>query len=118
VLATAADYDVTDEVEKRFREMLHGIRRGPTFGNGRYARNVLEAAVGQHAWRLRDVEQPTVEQLRTLEPEDLVYTAVDDSVEEVVNGPVDGPLVIDPDTPVPPPPADPPADPPAEEATS
>jgi hypothetical protein len=118
VLATAADYDVTDEVEKRFREMLHGIRRGPTFGNGRYARNVLEAAVGQHAWRLRDVDQPTVEQLRTLEPEDLVYTAVDDSVEEVVNGPADGPLVIDPDTPVPPPPADPPADPPAEEATS
>jgi hypothetical protein len=118
VLASAADYDVTDEVEKRFREMLHGIRRGPTFGNGRYARNVLEAAVGQHAWRLRDVEQPTVEQLRTLEPEDLVYTAVDDSVEEVVNGPADGPLVIDPDTPVPPPPADPPADPPAEETTS
>jgi hypothetical protein len=118
VLATAADYDVTDEVEKRFREMLHGIRRGPTFGNGRYAPTGLPAAVGQPAWRLRDDAHPTVEQLRTLEPEDLVYTAVDDSVEEVVNGPADGPLVIDPDTPVPPPPADPPADPPAEEATS
>jgi hypothetical protein len=123
VLATASDYDVTDDVEKRFREMLHGVRRGPTFGNGRYARNVLEAAVGQHAWRLRDVSEPTVEQLRTLEPEDLVYTAVDDSVEEVLTGPTEGPLVIDWDSPVPPPPtpdppADPPAEPPAEEATS
>jgi SpoVK/Ycf46/Vps4 family AAA+-type ATPase len=113
VLAGQADYDVTDDVEMRFRELLKGIRRGPTFGNGRYSRNVLEAAIGQHAWRLRDVEEPTVEQLRTLEPEDLVYESVDDSVEEAINGPADGPLVVAPDTPVPPPPADPPADPPA-----
>ena len=101
VLAVAADYDVTDEVEKRLREMLHGVRRGPTFGNGRYARNVLEAAVGQHAWRLRDVEEPTVEQLRTLVAEDLVYSSVDDTVDAAVNGPTQGPLVIDPETPLP-----------------
>ena len=94
VLADGGDYDVTDDVEKRFREMLRGIRRGPTFGNGRYSRNVLEAAIGQHAWRLRDVEQPTVEQLRTLRPEDLVYVSVDDSVVEAINGPTEGPLVV------------------------
>jgi adenylate kinase family enzyme len=98
VLATGSDYDVSDAVEKRFREMLAGVRRGPTFGNGRYARNVLEAAVGQHAWRLRDVDEPTVEQLRTLMPEDLVYESVDDSVDAAVNGPA--------------------APPPAEEATT
>ncbi len=118
VLATASDYDVTDAVETRFREMLHGVRRGPTFGNGRYARNVLEASVGQHAWRLRDVDAPTVEQLRTLEPEDLVYTAVDDSVdkvigidtlfEEVAQQPSRDPVTDKT--------ADPPTDPPAEEA--
>ena len=113
VLAEAADYDVTDDVEKRFRELLRSIRRGPTFGNGRYSRNVLEAAIGQHAWRLRDVEQPSVEQLRTLRPEDLVYVSVDDSVVEAINGPTEGPLVVPPDTPVPPPPAEPPV-PPAE----
>ncbi len=73
VLAAGADYDISAEVEKRFREMLGGVRRGPTFGNGRYSRNVLEAAIGQHAWRLREVDEPTVEQLRTLMPEDLVY---------------------------------------------
>ena len=102
VLAEGADYDVTPEVEKRFREMLHGVRRGRTFGNGRYSRNVLEAAIGQHAWRLRDVGEPTVEQLRTLAPDDLVYVSVDDTVEETLNGPAEGPLVIDPETPVPP----------------
>ena len=113
VLAEAADYDLTDAVEQRFREMLKDVRRGPTFGNGRYSRNVLEAAIGQHAWRLRDIEEPSVEELRTLAPEDLVYTAVDDTVAEALAGPTEGPLVIDPETPLPP---EPPA--PAQEATS
>ena len=117
VLAEAADYDITDEVEQRFREMLQGIRRGPTFGNGRYSRNVLEAAIGQHAWRLRDIDEPTVEELRTLAPDDLVYVSVDDTVDEALNGPTEGPLVIEPETPLPPEP-ELPADPPAEEATS
>jgi hypothetical protein len=31
----------------------------------------LEAAIGRHAWRLRDVPEPTLEQLRELLPEDL-----------------------------------------------
>src|SRR5918993_2548230 len=117
VLAEGADYDLPDDVEARFREMLKGIRRGPTFGNGRYSRNVLEAAIGQHAWRLRDIEEPTVEQLRTLAPDDLVYVSVDDTVDEALNGPTagptEGPLVIDPGTPLPPQP-----EPPAEEATT
>jgi hypothetical protein len=117
VLAEGADYDLPGDVEARFREMLKGIRRGPTFGNGRYSRNVLEAAIGQHAWRLRDIEEPTVEQLRTLAPEDLVYVSVDDTVDETLagalNGPTEGPLVIDPETPLPPQP-----EPPAEEATT
>ena len=117
VLAEGADYDLPDDVEARFREMLKGIRRGPTFGNGRYSRNVLEAAIGQHAWRLRDIEEPTVEQLRTLAPEDLVYVSVDDTVDEALNGPTEGPLVIDPETPLPPQP-EPPAEPPTQEATS
>jgi len=121
VLAEGADYDLPDDVEARFREMLKGIRRGPTFGNGRYSRNVLEAAIGQHAWRLRDIEEPTVEQLRTLAPEDLVYVSVDDTVDhtlsEALNGPTEGPLVIDPETPLPPQP-EPPAEAPTQEATS
>jgi len=121
-LATGADYDVSDDVEKRFRELLTGVHRGPTFGNGRYARNVLEAAIGHHAWRLRDVQEPTVEQLRSLAPEDLVYEAVDEEVARQVIGQEaaasGGPLAIDPDTPVPPMPETPMPETPAEAADS
>ncbi|WP_182526115.1 AAA family ATPase [Nocardioides dongkuii] len=71
VLARSAEYDVDDAVLDALREILAGVERGPTFGNARYVRNVLEAAIGHHAWRLREVEAPTVEQLRTLVAEDL-----------------------------------------------
>lgn len=70
-IATGGDYDVTDAVEARFRELLAQQARDASFGNGRYARNVFEAAVGHQAWRLREIDEPTVEQLRSLEPEDL-----------------------------------------------
>jgi hypothetical protein len=70
-LAEGADYDVTPDCLRRFTSILQTTPRGPTFGNGRFARNLLEAAIGRHAWRLRDVEQPTVEQLRELVPDDL-----------------------------------------------
>jgi hypothetical protein len=52
--------------------------RGPMFGNGRFARNMLEAAIGLHAWRLRDVAEPTVEQLRKLIPDDFDAAAGDE----------------------------------------
>src|SRR5690606_4746611 len=70
-MAEAADYDVTDRCRKRFEMILAMTPRGPSFGNARFARNQLEAAIGRHAWRLRDIDRPTVRQLRELEPEDL-----------------------------------------------
>ncbi|WP_205473137.1 AAA family ATPase [Nocardioides sp. SYSU D00038] len=70
VMAKGADYDADEEVLAKITEMISGVERGPTFGNARWIRNQLEAAIGRHAWRLRDVETPTVEQLRTLEAED------------------------------------------------
>ena len=70
-LATDADYVPGPAFLDRFRELLALEPRGEGFGNGRFARNVLEAAIGRHAWRLRDVAEPTVEQLRELLPEDL-----------------------------------------------
>jgi len=71
VMAAAAEYDAGDPVLARLRDILGTVTRGPTFGNARYVRNLLEAAIGRHAWRLRDVESPTVEQLRTILAEDL-----------------------------------------------
>jgi SpoVK/Ycf46/Vps4 family AAA+-type ATPase len=71
VMATDAEYDAGDEVLDQLRLVLAGVERGPRFGNARYVRNLLEAAIGRQAWRLRDVEKPTVAELRTLVADDL-----------------------------------------------
>ena len=70
-MAGAADYDLADGCTERFAALLDVTPRGPTFGNARFARNVLEAAIGRQAWRLRDVAEPSVEQLRGLTADDL-----------------------------------------------
>lgn len=70
-LAAASDFDPTPACVGRFREVLAATPRGTGFGNGRFARNVLEGAIGRLAWRLRDVEEPTRDELRELRPEDL-----------------------------------------------
>jgi adenylate kinase family enzyme len=71
LLAEGSDYEITPEALRHFRELLAGTPRGDTFGNGRFARNTLEAAIGAHAWRLRDIASPTRDQLRQLLPQDL-----------------------------------------------
>ena len=48
------------DAAERFAHLLaEDAARGPVFGNGRFARNVLEAAIGRQAWRLREVDEPT-----------------------------------------------------------
>ncbi len=74
-MVTRADYDLGEGCLTAFRDLLGTQVRDETFGNGRFARNVLEAAVGKHAWRLRDTTDPTLDQLRTLLPEDLAPDA-------------------------------------------
>ncbi|MBW3084012.1 Holliday junction ATP-dependent DNA helicase RuvB [Austwickia sp. TVS 96-490-7B] len=70
-MAARTDYDLTDSAVTRFREILAATPRGEGFGNGRFARNTLEAAIGRQAWRLRDEDDPTLTQLRTLDRVDL-----------------------------------------------
>ncbi|MFB9314174.1 AAA family ATPase, partial [Nocardioides plantarum] len=77
VMAAGAEYDVDEPVLDRLRSVLGGVERGPTFGNARHVRNLLEAAIGRQAWRLRDVETPTLAQLRTLEVDDLDVAKVE-----------------------------------------
>jgi len=74
-MAAKSDYDVGEGVLDAFTSQLAEQSRDSTFGNGRFARNVLEAAIGRHAWRLREVTEPTLEQLRTILAEDLVEPA-------------------------------------------
>jgi len=71
-MASKSDYDLGEGVIEEFNRQLAEQVRDENFGNGRYARNLLEAAVGRHAWRLREVAEPTLEQLRTLIPGDLI----------------------------------------------
>jgi len=80
-MADAADFDAGEPVVARLREILADAPRGPSFGNARFVRNMLEAAIGHHAWRLRDIKEPTLEQLRSLEPADLVAPTDNDSGE-------------------------------------
>jgi hypothetical protein len=54
--------------------MVESVVRDRAFGNARYVRNVLEAAVVRQPWQLRTVEQLTLDELRTLESADLPTT--------------------------------------------
>jgi hypothetical protein len=80
LLAQGSDFQLTPEALAHFRELLAATPRGSTFGNGRFSRNTLEAAIGAHAWRLREVEVPTTDQLRQLLPQDLDEDKQEDPV--------------------------------------
>lgn len=71
-MAAQSDFDLGPGCLDEFTRQLAFQVRDDNFGNGRYARNLLEAAIGRHAWRLRDIEEPTLEQLRTLLTDDLI----------------------------------------------
>jgi len=86
-MAAKADYDLAEDAVTAFTVLLAQQTRNETFGNGRFARNTLEAAIGKHAWRLRDVEEPTLEQLRTILPEDVSATSDEAAVDFGVAAP-------------------------------
>lgn len=75
--ARKADFEPSDDTLDLVEQVVAAQPRHEGFGNGRLARNLLDRAVLRHAWRLRDVAEPTVEQLRTLLPADLA-TDVED----------------------------------------
>jgi SpoVK/Ycf46/Vps4 family AAA+-type ATPase len=70
-MAAKSDFDLSDGCAEEFSRELAMQVRDEHFGNGRFARNLLEAAIGRHAWRLRDIPEPTLADLRTLLAEDL-----------------------------------------------
>ncbi len=70
-LAASSDFEPTSGCIERLRELLRAEPRDAGFGNGRFARNLFESAVGHHAWRLRDTAEPSVAQLRQLTADDL-----------------------------------------------
>ena len=69
--ATASDFHPTDGCINRVREILRATPRDKGFGNGRFVRNLFEAAVSHQAWRLRDDHELTEREMRRLRADDL-----------------------------------------------
>jgi len=74
LMADGADFTPTSETLETVTELCAEQLRGSSFGNARFVRNLLDGAIARHAWRLREVEKPTIDQLRTLLPQDLRET--------------------------------------------
>jgi Holliday junction resolvasome RuvABC ATP-dependent DNA helicase subunit len=70
-IAAESDFTPTDDAVQRLRQILTLTPRDTGFGNARFVRTLFEAAVVRQAWRLRDVRDPSVTQLRELTPDDL-----------------------------------------------
>jgi len=68
--AAAAGYECPDETLGILRTHFDLVPRGKSFGNGRYARKVLEEVITRQAGRLRSMAAPSDADLRTLTPDD------------------------------------------------
>ena len=66
-------YELSEEVEKWLDPALRVWTRDRDrkFGNGRYVRNLFEKAIERHATRVSKIANPTPEQLKTLEMQDI-----------------------------------------------
>ena len=58
--AARPGYELSSATVAALRAHFVGVSRGPSFGNGRYARQVLDEAVTRHAKRLRQTDHPTL----------------------------------------------------------
>ncbi|WP_426311416.1 AAA family ATPase [Cellulosimicrobium sp. E-16] len=71
-MAAKSDFEPTPEALDVFARLAAAQPRSEGFGNARWARNVLDGAIARHAWRLKDTEAPTIDELRLLLPVDVV----------------------------------------------
>ncbi|MEV0134987.1 AAA family ATPase [Dactylosporangium sp. NPDC050688] len=71
-LARSNGYECSGDVLAALRRHFEGVPRDRSFGNGRYARQVLDEAITRQAGRLRSLGgAATVDDLRTLIPADV-----------------------------------------------
>lgn len=69
--ATSAGYLLGDGVTEWAGRLLAGMERGPSFGNGRAVRNLLEATVANQAARIVELSDASPEVIRELRVADL-----------------------------------------------
>ncbi len=65
------DYRPTDDAIAAVRAHLDAVPRDKGFGNGRVARNIFEAAVARQASRIVEIDDPSDDDLTTLEASDI-----------------------------------------------
>jgi SpoVK/Ycf46/Vps4 family AAA+-type ATPase len=73
--AAAAGYECPPETLAALADHFFRVPRGRSFGNGRYARQVLEDAITRQAGRLRGLAAPSEADLRLLTPNDVAVPA-------------------------------------------
>jgi hypothetical protein len=71
LIGDSRHYQLAPEAFEAARSWFGAVHRDRGFGNGRLARNLLEAAIARHASRLVKITDPTNEQLLTLLAEDV-----------------------------------------------
>lgn len=69
--ATQTGYECNGPTVAALRGHFTAVERGPSFGNGRYARQVMETAIANHARRTRSLHNPTMDDLVLLLPDDI-----------------------------------------------
>lgn len=65
-------YDLSPDGLMALRDLLGSYSGDPTSGNGRLARNICESAIRQHALRISQYNNPTLEDLTLLRKEDFL----------------------------------------------
>ncbi|MFE4663708.1 right-handed parallel beta-helix repeat-containing protein [Streptomyces sp. NPDC056716] len=74
--AASGGYDCAAGTASLLRTYFDTVPRDHSFGNARLARQVLEGMITRQAGRLTTVSAPTLEELRTLLPQDLAGVGV------------------------------------------
>jgi parallel beta-helix repeat protein len=65
------EYDLADGTREALLAYFTTLERGPSFGNGRTARQTFEGMVERHAGRVARLAEPSTAELTLLHPEDL-----------------------------------------------
>ena len=71
-IAGENDYVLAEPGDPRLRTAIESMMGEEGFGNARAMRNLFEAAVRRHAWRLKDTTDVSVDQMTTLTVDDVL----------------------------------------------
>ncbi|GAA2401099.1 hypothetical protein GCM10010191_05430 [Actinomadura vinacea] len=77
-LAAAEGLTLAPDVPERLRGLLRDVPRGPSFGNGRLMRNLLDAAIAVQGERLTEGDRPDDGEITTLRAADLRPVTADE----------------------------------------